>query len=160
MTASVQRRLLMPSASVRSSNVPSRSIPQQILPAAVVGVFEALRHDARCRELPEIDPLVPVAGDEEIETSVAVVVEPRGAVGVDPPRKAYLASPTATKRLPLFVAEQLRAPVSIQQEVLVAVVVVVAPDGAHRDAGLAPIHVGDAVEQVATSSNVPSPLFR
>ena len=63
-------------------------IAEQILPAAVVRVLEALRHHARVGELPEVDRLGVVAADEEIEPAVAIEVEPDRGVDVRPRRQA------------------------------------------------------------------------
>ena len=116
---------------------------EDVLPAAVLGVLEALGHDARRGELPEIHVLRPVAGKKQIEEPVTVVIEPDGAVGVDPRRQP---GPLADRNEAptLLVVKQFGPAVLVQEQILVAVVVVVAPDGAHRDAGAGPVHVGDA----------------
>src|SRR5262245_12798881 len=83
------------------------AIAQEILAPAVVRILEALRHDLRRLELPEIDVVGPVAGDEEIEEAVAVVIEPRRAVGVDPCGKSRTLA-DGDERTTVHVAEKLR----------------------------------------------------
>ncbi len=51
---------------------------------------------------------------------------------------------TAREALAGVVVKQLGPAVLVEEEILVAVVVVVAPDGAHRDAGAGAVDVGDA----------------
>ena len=115
---------------------------EQVLSAAVVGVLEALGHDSRGLEVPQIHVLGPVTGDEEIEPAVSVVIQPDGAVGVHPSRKP---SPFAdrNKATSLFVVKQFRPAVLVQEKVLVAVVVVVSPESAHRDASADLVDVRD-----------------
>ena len=117
-------------------------VVEHVLAAAVVRVLEALRHDPRRREVPEIDVLRPVPGHEQIEPAVAVVVEPDRAVRVHPFRQAG-ALRHARERSTLLVVKQLRTAVLVDEQVLEPVVVEVGPDRAHRDAGAGAIHGGD-----------------
>ena len=60
---------------------------------------------------------------------------------------AHAGSPAvadAGEALAAVVVEQLRPSPAIEQEILVAVVVVVAPDRPHRDAGLGVVQIGNA----------------
>ncbi len=65
-------------------------IMKEIFPPAVLRVFETVGHDARGREMPQVDVFGVVATDEQIEQSVAVVVEPDSGIGIDPLRQAGL----------------------------------------------------------------------
>ena len=60
---------------------------EQVLPA-VVGELEAVVHDPRRREVPQIDVAPEVRGDVQVEQPVAIVVEPDRAVAVDPAAQA------------------------------------------------------------------------
>jgi hypothetical protein len=111
---------------------PAAEVPIQVLPPAVLRVLEALRHDLRVREPPEVHVLRVVAAEEEVEPAVAVVVEPERRVDVRPGRQPRALG--AHERLPAVVAEELLPAPAIEQQVLEPVVVVVAPDRAHRDA--------------------------
>jgi hypothetical protein len=114
---------------------------QQVLAPAIVRILEALGHDLRGLELPEIDTIRPVAGEEQIQASVAVVIQPGCSVGIHPLRKADARGnePAST-----VVVKQLGLAVAIEKEILPPVIVVVAPDRAHRDAGLAAVHICEA----------------
>ena len=85
-------------------------------------------------EMPEVDVFGVVAADEEVELAVAVVVEPDGGVGVHPLRQPGLLG-HAREALAAVVVEQFRPAPLVEEQVFVAVVVVVAPDRAHGDAG-------------------------
>jgi hypothetical protein len=63
------------------------------------------------------------------------------------------------KRCPAIVVKKNGTSPAIQEEILEAVVVVVAPARAHRDAGLALIEVGHP-SRSAMSSNVPFAAIR
>ena len=115
----------------------------EILAPAVVRVLEALRHDLRVGELPEVEALGEVAAHEEIEPAVLVVVEPDRRVDVGPRRQAGGLGDAREGRAGVVV-EQLGPAPAVQQQVVVAVVVVVAPHGAHRHAGLGPVQVRQA----------------
>jgi hypothetical protein len=65
-------------------------VVKEILAPSVGCVLEALGHDLRVLEMPEIDVLGIVAAEEKVELAVAVVIEPDGGVGVDPGRQAGL----------------------------------------------------------------------
>ena len=58
-------------------------VEEQIL-AAVVGELEAVVHDPRRREVPEVDVVAEVGRDVQIEQTIAIVVEPDRAVAVHP----------------------------------------------------------------------------
>src|SRR5690349_4534364 len=51
-------------------------VTQQVLPSAIHGVFEALRHDLGGLEMPEIDILTIVTADKQVELAVVIVVKP------------------------------------------------------------------------------------
>ena len=75
------------------------SIAEEVLPAAVLGVLEALGHHLGGLQVPEVELFGPVAGDEEVEAAVAVEVEPGGAARVDQGGKPAF-SVTRVKPLP------------------------------------------------------------
>ena len=95
-------------------------------------------------QMPQVEVVAPVAGDEQVELAVAVVVEPQGAVGVHPVGQAALFLRHGREMLAAVVVVQDRPAPFVNQHVLIAVVVVVAPDGAHADAGPFLIEVGEA----------------
>ena len=125
-------------------------VEEQVL-SAVVGVLEALVHDPRRREVPEIDVVAEVRGDIEVELSVAIVVEPDRTVAVHPAVQAG-ALGDVLEVLAVDIAEEREVAVAIDENVLAAVVVDVTPDGAHRDAFAGRIEVsqtcggGDVLE--------------
>jgi len=80
-----------------------------------------IRVVARC----EIDVLRPCSRRRTDRPAVAVVVEPDRAVGVDPLRQPG-AFRHARERSPLLVVKQLRTAVLVDEQVLEAVVVVIA----------------------------------
>ena len=94
-------------------------------------------------EVPEIDVAAEVRGDVEIEQAIAIVVEPDRAVAVHPAAQAGLLG-DVLEVLAVDVPEQRQIAVAVDEQVLAAVVVDVAPDGAHRHAFAGPIQVGDA----------------
>ncbi len=111
---------------------------------AVGGVLEAVGHDLAVGQMPQVEVVAPVAGDEQVEFAVAVVVEPEGAVGVHPVgQAAFLLRDRREVFAGVVVVQDGPAPF-IHQHVFIAVVVVVAPDGAHADAGSLPIEVREA----------------
>ena len=116
---------------------------EQIFPPAVLGVLEALGHDLRRLEPGEIDLFVPVAGKKQVEPAVAVVVEPHRCIGVDPCGQSRLLT---DRREPFaaVVVKELGTAVLVEEQILVAVVVVVAPHRTHRDARPGAVDVGDA----------------
>ena len=119
------------------------AIVEHVLPAAVLGVLEALRHDARGLQVPEVDVLRPVAREEQVEPAVAVVVPPDRRVGVDPGRQPRLLG-HAHERSSAVVAEELRPAVLVEEEIFVAVVVEVPPHRAHRHARAGSIDIGES----------------
>src|SRR6266851_3925735 len=102
---------------------------QQIL-AAVRREVPAFLHDVRGFQMPEIDVGAEVAGDVEIEEAVAVEVEPDRAVRIHPALEARLFGDVFEPAV-AEVVQQLRIAPLIDEQVLVAVVVVVTPDRAH-----------------------------
>ncbi len=116
---------------------------KEIFPAAILRVLETLRHDLRRLQPSEIDVFGPVAGKKEVELAVAVVVEPHRGVRIDPVWQSRLLA-DAREPFSRVVVKELRAAVLIEKEILVAVVVVVAPHGAHRDASAGAIDVSHA----------------
>src|ERR1700733_15359656 len=75
-------------------------VMKQELSAAVFGVLKTLRHHARGIQMPQIQLFGVVPANEEVEQSIAVIVKPDGAIGIDPGRQtgsiAYPGKTTAT----------------------------------------------------------------
>src|SRR5690606_15617563 len=92
---------------------------------------------------PQVQVLRIVTAEEQIQVAVAVVVEPDGGVEVGPRGQAG-AFGDGGEALPLVVVEKLRAAPFVEEKVLEAVVVVVAPHRAHRYARAFAVHVGEA----------------
>src|SRR6266513_1620071 len=118
-------------------------VVEQPVLAAVGRELEAVLHDARRFQVPEVDVGAEIARHVQVEQPVPIVVDPHGPVGVHP-----LAQPGARGDvLEMEVAqvlEELEIAPLVDQQVLEPVVVVVAPHGAHRHAFSRPVHVGDA----------------
>ena len=137
-------------------------IVKQIFSPAILGVLKTLGHDARGGEMPEVNVLVIVTADEQVQQPVAVVVKPDGGVGIDPARQAGLLA-HAGEAVALVVVVELGASPLDQEQIFVAVVVVVAPDRAGGDSRARLIDIrnaefgGDvfegAVAQVAVQSD-------
>src|SRR5215471_14202315 len=81
-------------------------IVKEIAPPAVGRVLEAVGHDARGLQVPQVDVLGKVSADEEIQETVAVIVEPHRGVAVDPGGQPGLLG-HAGKAVPLIVVIQL-----------------------------------------------------
>src|SRR5580704_4984374 len=93
--------------------------------------------------MPEADILCIVAADEQVQQTVTSVVEPDRGVGVDPGRKSCLFRyPGET--VALVVVVQLWTSPLNQEQVLVAVVVVVTPNRTRGNSGAGLIDVGNA----------------
>src|SRR5678815_3401853 len=111
--------------------------------SAIARELEAVVHDLRGREVPEVNVAAEVGGDVEVEETIAVVVEPHGAIAVDPATQAGCLG-DVLEALATQVAEEREVAVAVDEEVLVTVVVEVAPYAAHGDAFAGAVQVGDA----------------
>ena len=114
---------------------------ESVLPA-VRRELEAVVHDLRAREVPEIDVVAEIPGDVEIEEAVAIVVEPDCAVAVHPPAQPGLLG-YILEMFAVNVSEQREITVAIDEQVLAAIVVEVAPHPAHRHSFAGSIQIGD-----------------
>src|SRR5688500_6170872 len=90
----------------------------------------------------EIDVFGVVATEKKIQTPVAIVIEPESGVCVDPRRQFCLIG-YAREALAGIVVEELGPAPLVNKKIFVTVVVVVAPNSTHRNAGAGLIHVGD-----------------
>jgi hypothetical protein len=132
-------------------------VMQQELAAAVAGVFEAVGHHHRVFEMPQIEVVREVAADEQIELAVAVVIDPGRAVDVDNAARHPGGRGDVRKALALIVVEQHgRTAPLVNQDVVVAVVVEIAPHRPHRHAGAVPVDIrqsklGRDILELATS---------
>src|SRR5262249_38100891 len=104
--------------------------------SAVLRVLEALGHHLRVFEIPQVELLVVITGDEEVEPPVAVVIEPDSAVGVDPFRKPCLLT-HAREAFAAVVMVKLRLSPLVNEQIFVPIVVVISPDRSHRNTVLA-----------------------
>src|SRR5205814_4100813 len=115
----------------------TKIVEEQVLPT-VSGELEAVVHDLRGLEVPQVDVASKVRGDIEVEQTVAIVVEPDRAVAVYAAAEArllgYILETSAPWAGSIHVLEQREIAVAIHQHVLAAVVVEVAPNRAHRNA--------------------------
>src|SRR5579884_1077261 len=118
-------------------------IAKQVFAAAILGVFKALRHHACVFEMPEINFLRVVSTNEKVEEAIAVVVEPNCGVCIHPRWQSSLLG-YAGEAVALIVMEQLRLAPFVEKKILIAVVIVVAPDRAHGDAGAVFIYIRNA----------------
>src|SRR6185437_14150610 len=107
-------------------------IVEQIFSSAILGILKTLGHDAGSGEMPEINAFVIVAADKQVKQPIAVVIKPDGGVGIDPARQAGLLAHPG-EAMASVVAVELRASPLDQEEIFVAVIVIVAPDRAGRD---------------------------
>ena len=86
--------------------------------------------------------LAEVRGDVQIEQAIAIVVEPDRAIAVHPAMQAGRFGDVLEVRA-VDVPEEREVAVAIDEQILAAVVVEVAPDAAHRHAFAGPIQVGE-----------------
>src|SRR5208283_1812650 len=108
---------------------PVAEIVKQILSPAVLGILKALGHDARRREMPQINVFRIVAADEEVQESVAVVIEPDGGVRIDPGRQSSLLG-YAGEAVALIIVKQLGATPLDEKQIFISIIVVVSPNRA------------------------------
>ena len=93
--------------------------------------------------MPEIDVVAEIRRHVEIEQPVAVVVEPDRSVAVHPaPETGGLGHVLEMRAVDIL--EERQIAVAIDEEILAAVVVDVAPDGAHRNTLARTVEVGHA----------------
>ena len=120
---------------------PVSQIAKEILPTAVLRVFETLGHHPGGFEVPQVKPIRPVSGNKQIQTPVAIVIQPDGASRVKPAGQPGVLAHT---REPLsgLVPKQLRPAPFVHEKVFEAVVVIVPPDSAHRNSGSRGIQFG------------------
>src|SRR5581483_5489820 len=93
--------------------------------------------------MPQVDIFGIIAADEEVEQTIAIIVEPNSGVGVDPRRQSGLLAYSG-KPVAVIVVKQLRTTPFDEEQIFVAIVVVVTPYRAHRNAGAGLVHVGEA----------------
>src|ERR1700733_12735847 len=89
-------------------------VVKQEFSAAVFGVLKTLRHHARGIQMPQIQLFGVVPANEQVEQSVAVIVEPNGTVCINPRRQPGSFAHT-TKAAALVVVEKL-GPAPLDQE--------------------------------------------
>src|SRR4029434_7303419 len=108
--------------------------------SAGVRELEAVVHDPCGREVPQVDVASEVRGDVQVEQAVTVVVEPDCAGALHAALQTgglrHVLEPFA-----VHVLEQGEVAVAVDEKVLTAVVVEVAPYATHRDAFAGPAHV-------------------
>src|ERR1700730_1821881 len=83
-------------------------IVKQIPSTAVFRILKTLRHDSRRGEMPKVDIFRIVAADEQVQQSVAIVVEPDGCVRIDPRRQSRLLG-DAREAVTMIIVKQFRA---------------------------------------------------
>ena len=93
--------------------------------------------------MPQINLFRVITAEEEIEPPVAIVVEPNCCVGVDPRWQSGFVGHAGELLSCVVMKEFWLAPL-VQEEILVTVVVVVAPNGPHGNAGAHLVEIGDA----------------
>src|SRR4051812_18817779 len=99
-------------------------------------------HDAGGSEVPEVDVASEIGGDIQIQQSIAIKVDPDRAVAVYPAPEACLRRDIDEARA-VEVLEQREIAVPVDEQVLSAIVVEVAPNRAHRNAFARPIQIRD-----------------
>src|ERR1051326_5729804 len=119
--------------------MPVAEIMKEIFSSAVTRILETLRHHLGRREMPEVNRFWIVAAKEKIKPSVSVIVEPDSRVRIDPSGQASLLR-DARKAMPRVVMKKFGLAPFVKKEVFVAVVIIIAPDRAHRDARARLIH--------------------
>jgi len=107
-------------------------VEQKVL-AAVRRELEAVVHDSRRREAPQIDVVAKIRGDVQVQETIAIVIDPDCAIAIDPAAQSRCFG-DILEVVPIEVPEQRQVSVAIHQHVLAAIVVEVAPDTSHRDA--------------------------
>src|SRR6266568_5008416 len=111
--------------------------------ASVRSELEAVHHDARGLQVPEVDVGAEVPCHVQIEQTVPIVVDPHGRVAVHPLPQSRLRGDVFEVEV-AQVLEELEVAPLVDQQVLEPVIVVVAPYRTHRHAFPWPIHVRDA----------------
>src|SRR4030095_11717401 len=81
--------------------------------------------------MPEVHIFGVITTYKEINQPVVVVVKPNGGVCIYPRRQVGLRSHISAVSATLCV-EQCRATPFVDKEIVIAIVVIIAPDGAHR----------------------------
>src|SRR4030095_962334 len=104
------------------------------LASTLASVLETLVHHSRVLQVPEIDFFGVVATEEQVESTITVVVKPDCRVRIYPGRKTGLVCDTGEGTAAIVVKQFRFAPL-VKEEILVTVVVVVTPNGPHRNAG-------------------------
>src|SRR4029078_2475034 len=107
-------------------------VEHQVL-AAVRGELEAVVHDPRGRQMPEVDVVAEVGRHVEIEPAVAIVIDPDCAVAVDPAVQTG-GFGHVLEMVAVDVFEEREIAVAIDEHVLASVVVEVTPYAAPRNA--------------------------
>src|SRR6185436_16999970 len=102
--------------------LPTAHVVEEKILASVGGELEAVVHDLRRRQVPQIDVASKVRRHVEVEQSVAIVVEPDGAVAVHPAMKARADGDIDEMRA-IHILVQCEVAVPINQNILSAVVV-------------------------------------
>ena len=93
--------------------------------------------------MPQVHVFRIVATDKQVEESIAVVIKPDGCVGIDPTWQARLFT-YAGEALAMVVVKEFRTPPLDKKEVLIAIIVIVAPDRAHGDTGAGLVDIGNS----------------
>src|SRR6266566_2171294 len=122
---------------------PIPEVMKQPVLASVRRELEAVLHDARGLQVPEIDVGAEVPCHVQIEQTVPIVVDPHGRVAVHPLPQSRLRGDVFEVEV-AQVLEELEVAPLVDQQVLEPVIVVVAPYRTHRHAFPWPIHVRDA----------------
>src|ERR1051325_8392071 len=122
---------------------PIPEVMKQPVLASVGSELEAVLHDARGLQVPEVDVGPEVPCHVQIEQSIPIVVDPHGRVAVHPLPQSRLRGDVFEVEV-AQVLEELEVAPLVDQQVLEPVVVEVAPHRPHRHALARPIHVRDA----------------
>src|SRR6185437_13317515 len=93
--------------------------------------------------MPEIDVLAVIAAHEEVELAIAVIIKPQRSVGIDPFGKTCLRRLIGKTVSLDIVKEHGLAPFD-EEQIGVAIIVVITPDRTHGYAGADLIHVSNS----------------
>src|SRR4051812_13064 len=113
---------------------------KEILASTVLGVFETLRHHPGILQVPEVDIFGVVPANEKVQQTIPVVIEPDGGVCIDPLWQTGRLC-HAGETMSAIIVEEFGPSPFVKKKVLEPVVVVIAPDSPHRDAGLRMVKV-------------------
>src|SRR5579872_5060775 len=100
---------------------------EQIFASAILGILEAIGHDFRGLEMPEIHVFGVISANKQIEFAVIVIIKPDGSIHIQPCWQPGLLS-NSREVLAAVIVKQLWLTPFIDEDIFIAVVVIVTPN--------------------------------